>query len=103
MDLFRIFSSFFAGRPAAPSRSVLPLSVRCLRCGEVITAEINLANDLSADYGEDGGGPTTFFCRKLLLGKGRCFQQIEVTLRFDAERRLIDRQITGGKFVEPAA
>jgi hypothetical protein len=87
--------------PAASGRATLPVTVRCQRCGEVITAEINLHNDLSADYGGEGGGATQYVCRKLILGNARCFQQIEVVLRFDAERRLTSRQITGGTFVEP--
>ena len=32
--------------------------------------------------------------------EGRPFQQIEVTLKFDASRRLLDQQVRGGKFVE---
>jgi hypothetical protein len=36
--------------------------------------------------------------RKVLMGSGRCFQPIEVTLKFDEGRRLLERQITGGKF-----
>lgn len=86
--------------PTSPARPALPVLVRCLRCGEEITAEINLHNDLSADYGEEGDGATTYVCRKLILGKARCFQQIEVVLYFDAERRLKRREITGGSFVE---
>jgi hypothetical protein len=60
---------------------------------------VNLNNDLSADYGEEGGGPVTFICRKLMTGKDRCFQTIEVVLTFDSDRRLRDKHITGGKFV----
>jgi hypothetical protein len=90
------------GAPAGPARATLPITVRCLRCGEVIRAEINLHNDLSADYGEEGGDATSYVCRKLLLGKARCFQQVEVILRFDAQRQLTGREITGGTFVEPA-
>jgi hypothetical protein len=85
--------------PPAPSRSVLPIAVQCLRCGETLTTEINLNNEISADYGEEGGGPTFFVCRKLLTGTGRCFQQVEVILRFDGNRQVVDKQITGGKFV----
>jgi len=94
MDLIRrLFSA------PAPSRPVMPITVQCLRCGETLTAEVNLNNDLSVDYGDEGSGPTTYFCRKLLTGTERCFQQIEVLLTFDAERNLRDKKITGGKFV----
>lgn len=85
--------------PATPSRPVMAITVQCLRCGETLTTEINLNNELSADYGVDGGGATTYVCRKLLTGTARCFQTIEIVLTFDADRRLRDQQITGGKFV----
>jgi hypothetical protein len=84
---------------SAPARPIMTLTVQCLRCGETLTTEINLNNELSADYGEEGGGATTYVCRKLITGKARCFQTIEVVLTFDADRRLRDKQITGGKFV----
>jgi hypothetical protein len=34
------------------------------------------------------------------MGSGRCFQQIEVELTFDANRRLLDKQVQGGTFIE---
>ncbi len=76
-----------------------PLSVQCNRCGEVIQTQVNLSNDLSVEYGEDEK-VTGYFCRKVLMGKQRCFQQIQVTLTFDANHRPIDRKIEGGRFVE---
>jgi len=41
--------------------------------------------------------------RKVLVGDGahRCFQRIDVTLHFDKNKRLIDRSITGGDFLQP--
>lgn len=79
--------------------SFYTLAVQCSRCGEVIGTQINLNNDLSIDYGE-GEDKATYFCRKVLVGGERCFHPVEVRLRFDADRHLIDRQITGGRFVE---
>jgi hypothetical protein len=75
------------------------LTVRCHRCGEVIQTRINLNDDLSIDYAEDGS-TAGYFCRKVLMGKQSCFRPIEVRLTFDAQRRLTDRQISGGDFVE---
>jgi hypothetical protein len=34
------------------------------------------------------------------MGPERCFQAIEVTLTFDVDRRLLDRQAAGGDFVD---
>jgi hypothetical protein len=77
---------------------------RCNRCGEIIETRINLKNDLSIYYGDPvdlktGGKQPHFFCRKILIGKERCFQQIEVKLTFDQNRNVLDRQILGGEFV----
>jgi len=69
-------------------------NVSCDRCGEIVEGKVNMANDLSLS---DEGG---FHVRKVLIGGGRCFQQIEVTLKFDTSRKLLEKQINGGKFFE---
>jgi hypothetical protein len=84
----------FGGGTTSSSSDFYTFSVKCDRCGETIEGKINMSNDLSLD---DEGG---YFVRKVLIGSGRCFQQIEATFKFDASRNLQDRQISGGKFVE---
>jgi len=91
--LKQLFGSF-SGGPAAP---FYDLAVKCNRCGEIIRAQINLNNDLSAEYGDDGS--QTYICRKVLMGKTRCFQQIEVSLVFDANRKLVSEEVVGGVMV----
>ena len=72
---------------------------RCQRCSQVIGARISLRNDLSLHYNERGQ-PEGYHVRKLLVsGKRRCYHPIEVILNFDANRRLIGREITGGEFI----
>ncbi len=95
--LKKLRASFGSATPARDSRELYPITVRCPRCGEVLSVVINLSNDLSQDYERD-----VFFVRKLISGSGaaRCFQQIEVQLTFDAHKRLLDREITGGSFVD---
>ncbi len=97
--LKKLRAGFAGGAPASGGRELYPITVRCRRCGEVLTGAINLSNDLSQDYERD-----VFFVRKLLSGSGanRCFQQIEVQLTFDANKRLLDREISGGSFVDEA-
>jgi hypothetical protein len=80
------------------------LIVRCNRCGEIIESRIDLKNDLSVyydDVSEMDTSSTTprYFCRKTLIGKGRCFQRIEVELTFNQNRKLLDQQIAGGELV----
>jgi DNA-directed RNA polymerase subunit N (RpoN/RPB10) len=73
-------------------------AVRCMRCGEVIEGKINVYNDPSVEYGADG--KATYFCRKVLVGAGSCYQQIEVSFRLDEGRRVLERTISGGEFVD---
>ena len=85
--------------PARPDDSAYWVTVKCNRCGETIRTRINLYNDLSADYSE--GGEQVYCCRKMLMSEGgRCFQRVEVELKFDAKRQLLSRDISGGTFVE---
>lgn len=93
--LQNILQSLTGGGPAG----VLSLNVKCGRCGEILTARVNLANDLSVEYGPSGA-PQSYSCRKVLQGGGRCFQQVEVVLMFDSQRVVQDREIHGGAFVE---
>lgn len=67
--------------------------VRCRRCGEAIKTRIDLSHDLSP---RDEGG---FVVRKTLVGDRRCFERIEVTLTFDENRQLAEREIMRGDFI----
>jgi hypothetical protein len=98
MKFLKRISSFFAGANPEKESGSFELAVQCARCGEVIRARIDLANDLSAEYGE-GDNEASYFCRKILIGKQSCYAPIEVVLRFDANRNLMAREITGGKFM----
>jgi len=70
---------------------------RCNRCGEELHARVNRYHDLSIEY--EGERPN-YHCRKVLMGSGLCFQKVEVWLTFDQNRQIIDRQISGGTFIE---
>jgi hypothetical protein len=98
MNVLKQLSGLFASS-ARGGENAYWLTVRCNRCGEVVRARVNLYNDLSVEYDEQGK-KTAYRCRKILTGGQRCFQSIEVMLTFDASRNLIDHQITGGTLVE---
>lgn len=87
----------FGGGTARPEKRYYVFHVKCDRCGEVIEGRVDLDNDLSLDYEGDN---TVYFVRKVLIGDSLCFQQIEVEMKFTPNRELIERQATGGKFVE---
>ncbi len=90
-----LLQKLFGGTPK-PEQRDYAFSVKCRRCGEVISGRVDLSNDLSVEY-EEGGD--IFFARKTLMGENRCFQRIEVELKFNASRDLLEKHITGGEFV----
>ncbi|NLE76047.1 MAG: hypothetical protein GX605_04765, partial [Chloroflexi bacterium] len=95
MNLLRKLTNLFSGGGGG---SVMWLYARCDACGEVVASRINLFNDLSATYGDEGEG--AFVWRKQLVGQRRmCYRPMDVELRFDAQRRELSRQIRGGTFV----
>ena len=59
---------------------------------------MNVNNEPSQEYDEKG--QPYFVCRKVLVGNQMCFQPIEVRFTFNDLRGLLDRQITGGEFVD---
>jgi len=89
--------NLFGGTSAKPEKRYYTLSVKCNRCGEVIEGRVDLDNDLSLEY---EGDSTFYIVRKGLIGNNRCFQQIEVEMKFASDRTLIEQQAQGGKFVE---
>jgi hypothetical protein len=90
MGFFDSFKSMFSGSVQDDGYWIY---VRCRRCGEVIKTRIDLQNSLSQS---DSGG---YMVNKTLVGNRLCFERIEVTLTFDENRRLLDRDITRGEFI----
>jgi hypothetical protein len=94
MSFFKRMASFLSATPT--DMETLEVYVRCEKCGEALGTRIHLRHDLSPVYGQQG---TTYFTRKTLMGSKRCFQPIEVELTFDANRKVIAREIMGGQFI----
>ncbi|HMU92115.1 MAG TPA: hypothetical protein PKE35_14410 [Anaerolineales bacterium] len=93
MDFFK---KLFSGTPAKAQKRYHTFSVKCLRCGEVVEGRIDLDNELSVEYESNRD---VYYGRKVLMGSGRCFQRMEVELKFDYNRQLLDQQVSGGEFV----
>ena len=87
--------NLFSGSAAKPEKRYYVFKVSCNRCGEIIEGRVDLDNDLSLEF---EGNSNVYFGRKGLMGSGRCFQQIEVELKFDSARQLLEQQVTGGQF-----
>jgi hypothetical protein len=101
MSFFKKLASLFTLPASGSPGDFYTFTIQCLRCGEHIQGRVDFRNQLSAEY-DDSGRATHFFCRKVLIGQGHCFQQIEAELTFDLDHKVTDRKITGGKFVEDA-
>ncbi len=97
MNILKSISNFL--NPPRSVGSMAWVSVECSRCGEIIRCRLNLYNDLSIQYGE-GDNDVTYYCRKVVMGEEKCFQKVELELTFDKNRKLTEKKITGGKFVE---
>jgi len=72
--------------------------VQCKRCGEKIRVRVDMSSELSPEYGS-GDFPNGYYCRKVVVGEKRCFQPIEINLKFDGKRRLLEKEIAGGQFL----
>ncbi len=89
--------NLFKGAGTKPDKRYYVFNVKCNRCGEIIEGRVDLDNDLSVEYEDDR---PVYFVRKGIVGNNRCFQQIEVEMKFTAKRELIEQQAQGGTFVE---
>jgi len=89
--------NLFSGISAKPEKRYYTFSVKCLRCGEIITGRVDLDNDLSVEYENDGD---VYYARKVLMGENKCFQRMEVELKFTPARELIEQHVTDGEFVQ---
>ena len=87
----------FGGVTAKPEKEYYVFKVKCNRCSEIIEGRVDLDNDLSVEY-EDNR--QVYYVRKGLVGANRCFQQIEVEIKFSSTRGVIEEHAQGGTFVE---
>ena len=84
--------------PPHPAGTFLHFSIKCNRCGEIIPGRVNVNNEPSLEL--DDNGKPFYTCRKVLMGNGHCFQQMEVVIKFDEKLNVIDRIVHNGNFVE---
>jgi hypothetical protein len=98
MGLFnRLLARLSGSTPAADADRSYWFEVRCDRCGEILRGHIDMHNELSLRDDADG-----YLTRKTVMGGSSCFNSIETVHYFDANRRLIQREIHGGRFVDDA-
>lgn len=100
MSFLKRLASLLGGAGPGVADNAYWVYARCNRCGEKIATRINLANDLSVEYDENDR-PSGYHVRKVLVGSGanRCYQQIEVVIEFDAQKRPISHEARGGTII----
>jgi hypothetical protein len=84
------------GGSSSSGDDVYWIHARCRRCGEPLLGRVDLRNEPSlTDDGE------TWMVRKGLIGSGaeRCYQVVEVTLTFDAEKHVLGGEADGGALI----
>lgn len=96
-----ILKRLFRGATTLPEKRYYTFKVKCNRCGEIIEGRFDLDNDLSAEF--ESETRTVYFGRKVLMSdSGKCFQRVEVQMKFSSTREVLEQEIQGGTFVEEA-
>ena len=101
MNFLKQLAGMFSPKPGVSGGDPgLYYYVKCLRCGEVIRFRINPMNDLSLTDGGD------YYVRKVIVGR-RCYNRIEAQLTYsagsNANRKLINSEVSGGELVDKQA
>lgn len=100
MNFFRQLGRLFAGGGRAGGNRYLTVYVLSRRCREPLSGQIDLYNEISAT--EEGG--YAYYTRKVLHTSGdrRCFDQVEVNLYFDQNKKIAHHEVEGGSWLTEA-
>jgi hypothetical protein len=101
MSFLKRLGKIFSSPPSKSDRAVY-LYVQCDKCGEMMQARVDLWNELSPEFDAKSENAVSYHCRKVLVGEKRCYQPIELTLKFDKNHILVEKQIHGGKYINEA-
>ncbi len=98
MGFFQRLANLFGGRPSQTSDRFLTFYVLNRRCNEPIAGRLDLLNEISAADESDA----VWYARKVLhtAGHRRCFDQVEVEFWFDGSKRILRKQVSGGRWLE---
>ncbi len=95
MGILDCVKSLFAA-PAGGDPNALWLYVRCARCGTPLAVRVDLRNEPSIDY-ENGG----YVLHKEMMDN-KCFMLMRAEVRFDNQRKVIERKVDKGEFITRA-
>jgi len=100
MNILKKLSKIVSSSPTPKTDRALYLYVHCSRCGEKLRARVDVWNELTPDYDGNSDDPASYYCRKVLIGEKMCYQPIELSLKFDRNHKLIEKTISGGKYID---
>src|SRR5262249_60545849 len=88
----------FTRRTRSESASALWISVACSRCGEAIRVRVDQRYDLASEMRDPGEAGPAYTLHKDIVG-AQCFQRIAVDVEFDQRLQVIERRISGGRWL----
>ena len=94
----RWLTRLFARRPRSESPPPLWLYVACNRCGETIRVRADRRYDLVSEMRDPGEAGPAYTLHKDIVGT-RCFQRIAVDVELDQRLHIIERRISGGRWL----
>jgi hypothetical protein len=94
----RWLTRLFTRRPRAESLSALWIYVACSRCGEAIRVRADRRYDLVSEMRDPGEAGPAYTLHKDIVGS-HCFQRIAVDVAFDQRLEIIERRISGGRWL----
>jgi hypothetical protein len=94
----RWLTRLFTQRSRAESPSAIWLYVACNRCGEAIRVRADRRYDLVSEMRDPGEAGPAYTMHKDIVGS-RCFQRIAVDMEFDQRLQVVERRISGGRWL----
>ena len=94
----RWLTRLFTRRSRAESPSPIWLYIVCGRCGEAIRIRADRRYDLVSEMRDPGEAGPAYTLHKDIVGS-RCFQRIAVDVEFDQRLQIIERRISGGRWL----
>ncbi len=102
MNFLKSLANLFTGggRPTVNNRT-LSIYLLSRRCNEPLIGQIDLLNELS-QTDEESGNAHAYYARKVFRtsGQNRCFDQVEVELWFNQNKKVAEHHVQGVRWLE---
>ncbi len=85
-----------AGPPGGAVAEFLEYRIKCGKCGEIVSIKVFPERDLNPTY--EDSGPAYVLKKEVMDSK--CFRMISVEITYDSSRHELNREISGGSFLE---